>query len=97
MCLGLPLIGFSNTVTTRATECTACHECIAAGFSSDEGAVRGGHGGLPPCGEVRRGKAPSETRTKAKSDIAHTELNLDNRINLVMTFKTSEYISNLAC
>ena len=45
------------------------------------GAVRGGHGGLPPCGEVRRGKAPSETITKAETNIENTELNSHNRIN----------------
>jgi|GEM_PF-1168543 hypothetical protein len=58
--IGLSPIGFSNTVTTRETECVAYHESIAAGSPSDEGAVRGGHGGLPPCGEARRGKALSE-------------------------------------
>ena len=64
--IGLSPIGFSNTVTTRETECAAYHESIAAGSPSDEGAVRGGHGGLPPCGEDRRGKAPSETSIKLK-------------------------------
>ena len=59
--LALPLIGSSSIVATRETECAACHESNAAGSPSDEGAVKGGHGGLPPCGEVRRGKAPSET------------------------------------
>jgi len=80
MSLALPLISFSNTVKTRATECAAYHESIAAGSPSRQ-AVRGGHGGLPPCGEVRRGKAPSETITKAETNIENTELNSHNRIN----------------
>ena len=58
--LDLPLIGFSSIVATRETECAAYHECNAAGSPSRQ-AVKGGHGGLPPCGEARRGKAPSET------------------------------------
>ena len=71
----------TDTVTTRATEYAAYHECKAAGSQSRQ-AVRGDHEGLPPCGEARRGKAPSETRTKAETNIENTELNLDNRINL---------------
>ena len=38
LCKKLVLIGFGDTVATRETECAACHECIAAGSSSD---VRG--------------------------------------------------------
>ena len=87
---GLSLIGFGNTVQTRATECIAYHECNAAGSSSDEGAVKGGHGGLPPCGEVRRGKAPSETRTKAEINMEHIELSLDNRIKFGDSFQDKQ-------
>ena len=64
--LALPLIGFSNTVTTRVTECTACHGCIAAGSPSD---VRGvdmpvayqlkrGSRGAPPVWGSQKGQSP---------------------------------------
>ena len=71
--ISLPLISPTNTVTTRETECAACHESIAAGSPSRQ-AVKGGHGGLPPCGEARRGKAPSETIIKAKTHVMFKDL-----------------------
>ena len=73
LCKKLSLIGFSNTVKTRETECAAYHECNAAGSPSRQ-AVKEGHGGLPPCGEARRGKAPSETIIKAKTHIMFKDL-----------------------
>ena len=89
LCKKLSLISFSNAVKTRETECIAYHECNAAGSSSRQ-AVRGGHGGLPPCREARRGKAPSETRTKAEINIEHIELSLDNRIKFGDSFQDKQ-------
>ena len=56
--LDLPLIGFSSIVTTRETECAACHESNAAGSPSDGRSGYRGPWGTPPMWGSQKGQSP---------------------------------------